>query len=82
MTEGTNYFHVDPVVVGKAFNNLEYIVLIGIVITPKPSQATATQPKSNPKQLAVVGCGNSAFVLEQYRPILTSAILTNHNRLS
>ena len=54
MTEGTNYFHVDPVVVGKAFNNLEYIVLIGIVITPKPSQATATQPKSNPKQL---GCG-------------------------
>ena len=29
-------------------------VLTIIVITPKPSQATATQPKSNPKQLS---CG-------------------------
>jgi len=54
-----------------------------IVITPKPSQTTATQPKSNPKQL---GCGFDMKIglhtthhpttgtlisaLEQYRAIL------------
>ena len=43
--EGTNYFHVDPVVVGKAFNNLEYIVL--------NSSLTTAQTKEILKQMAI-----------------------------
>ena len=45
--EGTNYFHVDPVVVGKAFNNLEYIVL-----NPN-SPLTTAQTKEILKQMAI-----------------------------
>ena len=42
-----NFFHVDPVVVGKAFNNLEYIVL-----NPNFSLTTA-QTKEILKQMAI-----------------------------
>ena len=88
------YIRVYPII----SDNKGYpIIYEFIVITPKPSQATATQPKSNPKQL---GCGFDMKIglhhpttthhptgtlisaLEQYRAIFSSAILTNHPRLS
>ena len=44
---------------------LQVFIQTDVVITPKPSQATATQPKSNPKQL---GCGLDTIIGLNHHP--------------